>query len=201
MYKNWAEMAESIQTVLQELQGMLNLAGLTKGFATAGLAEIQRIVASTPRFPTNPDPTVHIGTGDPNDARSKPYAYVKSSELPALVARGGSIEIQLGRQWAVSVFTEWENTFRPRLAAAHGCKPNDIQAYVFGDLRRIRHDLLHNRAIASKTNAGQCDVLQWFAAGDEIVITSEHIAEFMGQIPWDELEGDPPRVARVGRSS
>jgi hypothetical protein len=184
-------MTEAVSTVLDDLHKMLNFAAITKGFATAGLAEIQLRVSQAQKFPTNPDPTIYVGTGDPNEPGAKSFGFVKSSDLPRLVARGGPIEIQLGRQWAVTVYTEWENTFRPRLAAAHGCDPNEIQVYVFGDLRRIRHDLLHNQAVSTRANSGSCDVLKWFPVGVQVIVTSDLIADFMGRVPWDELAKGP----------
>jgi hypothetical protein len=184
-------MPESVDEVLSDLRRMLDRAAATQAFSNYGLAEVDRRVAAGPRSPDNPDPTVYIGLGDPNDPVSKQYAKFKASELPALLAKGGPISRQLGQQWAVFVFTEWENNFRRRLSALHGCVANSIQAGVFGDLRLIRHDILHNRALASAERTARCEVLHWFQPGDEIAINAENIAQFMELVPWDALKEGP----------
>jgi hypothetical protein len=182
---------EAVEDVLADLKQMLDRAAAAQAFSNFGLAQVDRQIAAGPRSADNPDPAVYIGIGDPNDPAATQYAKFKASELPALLANGGPISTQLGQQWAVFVFTEWENSFRQRLASAHGCGPHSIQSDVFGDLRRMRHDILHQRAIASREWSGRCALLQWFQPGDEILIKAEHIAQFMGLVPWDELRKGP----------
>jgi len=106
---------------------------------------------------------------------------------------------QLGQMWAVYVYAEWENNFRPRLAAAHSCSLNQISAYTFGDLRRLRHDVLHHRAIATEEWTGRCELLHWFKPGEQLIILGEHIADFMSRVPWAELKEGPTAEASAVR--
>jgi len=185
---NCGVVADSVVDVLGDLRLMLNRAAAAQAFSNFGLAQVGNVIAAGPRSTDNPDPAVYVGIGDPNDATSKQYAQFRASEIPSLVAKRGPIATQLGHQWAVFVYAEWENNFRPRIASAFGCLPDQVKAAVFGDLRCLRHDILHHGAVATEEWTGRCGVLRWFQAGQSIVIEAEHIAEFMSLVPWDELE-------------
>jgi len=82
---------------------------------------------------------------------------------------------------------EWESWVRPRLADAQGCDVKKIEVAVFGDLRRIRNDIIHNGGTASEKWTGKCRVLRWFVPGHPIAIKAEHVAEFMALVPLDDL--------------
>jgi hypothetical protein len=189
---------ESVDDVLADLRDILNEAAAAQAFSNFGLAQVDRVIAAGPRSAENPDPAVYIGIGDPNDPTSKQYAVFRASQIPGLVKKGGPISTQLGHQWAVFVFTEWETNLRPRLAAASGSTPDEIQADVFGDLRCIRHDILHHHGIASAEWSGRCRILRWFRPGSPVVIEAEHIAEFMRLVPWDELKSGPATPPATG---
>jgi hypothetical protein len=165
---------------------MLNDAAGAHGFAIGGLPLLLEKITGAPKYPENPDPDLYIGLGDPN-VEMRPYALFKTSQLPALLARDGNVERLLGQQWAVFVFAEWEHVIRPRLAAARGCVVNEVQASVFGDLRLIRHDILHHAGVASSALVRRRELLRWFDAGQPIMIRGQHIAEFMDAVPWSDL--------------
>jgi len=177
---------EPIDQIVRELDGMLAVAAGTHAFSKAGIRQVLEFFSHAPRTSENPDPTVGLGLGDPN-VDSQRYARFKPSELPMLLAPEGPVVTQLGQQWAVFVFAEWEHSFRPRLAAARGLQPNEVEVVVFGDLRRIRHDILHNGAIATKEWSWRCQSLKWFQPGDPIVVAATHIADFVAKVPWDDL--------------
>ena len=44
----------------------------------------------------------------------------------------------------IFIFAKWDEVIRPRLAIAKGVSPNDITLDIMGDLRLIRHAILHN---------------------------------------------------------
>ena len=50
---------------------------------------------------------------------------------------------------------------------------------LFGDMRLIRNDIIHNRGIASRNKSGRCEVLKWFVEGEVIRIASHHIDDFV----------------------
>jgi hypothetical protein len=62
-------------------------------------------------------------------------------------AVGGSNEQQYAQAILVFLFTFWEDEIRPRLAAAKGVDKGQITSDIMGDLRLVRHAILHARGI------------------------------------------------------
>jgi hypothetical protein len=187
---------ESAAQVLADLRVALNDATATHGFAVYGLrlVQIQSYEMQVPTFPGNPDPMMYVGSGDPNLPENAPLAGWPRSEALVRVAVNGPVETSLGHQWVVFMYALWEHEFRPRLAAAHGCDTDTLTFPLLGDLRLLRHDILHCRAIATTENTGRCEVIgHWFQPGEPIRIGQEHLREFFRLFPWDEM-AIPPKA-------
>lgn len=45
------------------------------------------------------------------------------------------------------LYTVWESDLRPRLAAASGVELNEICSDIMGDLKELRHAIIHSRNI------------------------------------------------------
>jgi hypothetical protein len=56
---------------------------------------------------------------------------------------GGSNEQHHARAIVVFLFTYWEDEIRPRLAAAKGTSVDEIKSDIMGDMRILRHAILH----------------------------------------------------------
>ncbi|OLT35036.1 hypothetical protein BJF84_15960 [Rhodococcus sp. CUA-806] len=59
-------------------------------------------------------------------------------------------------QWFTHIFAVWEERYRGRLALAHGLAPDgdrwrrtDLLIPLFGDIRTIRNDFVHNQGVAT----------------------------------------------------
>jgi hypothetical protein len=181
----------AVDHVLDDLRAFLNEALATHGFAAWGLQYLAAWFSSLETTPENPDPTIWIGVpGD--DVDFAHYASWKRSEAIAQLAHEGPVERTLSQQWIVYTYTGWELEYRPRLAAAHGCEPSDLKVPLLGDLRRLRHDVVHHRGVATKENAGRCEVVgHWVKEGDLIELRGDHFGEFSRLFPWDVLAAGP----------
>jgi hypothetical protein len=144
--------------------------------------------SSAPRFPENPDPMIMIGIGPPDAAETPPYAGWKMSDALDQVKHNGQVETRLGHQWIVFLYELWENSYRPRLAAAHARDAGDEKYDLLGDLRRMRNDVVHHQGVATADNTGRCVLLpHWFKAGEAIRLEGRHFDEFVRMIPWADL--------------
>ena len=83
--------------------------------------------------------------------------------------------------WIAEVFALWENRYRKELKDSLGPKAIPPEMDAFGDLRRIRNDLLHNNATASADHCGKCTTLRWFASGESMVFAVRHALDFLNQ--------------------
>ena len=59
---------------------------------------------------------------------------------------GGLNEQRHARAIVVFLFTYWEDEIRPRLAAAEGTHVNEIRSDIMGDMRILRHAILHAKS-------------------------------------------------------
>jgi hypothetical protein len=184
--------AEAVEQVLREFEEFLNDAIAAFSFARLGLRSVAETTARLPAMPQNPDPTHYIGLGDPTSPESF-WAWPRS-ELLWQVAQDGPAETHLGQQWIAYVYDGWQEVFRPRLAACHGCGKGDLRYPVLGDLRHLRNDVVHARGVATAANTGRCVVLgHWFAVGEVIRLRDEHFVEFRALLPWDRMAVAPRR--------
>lgn len=119
---------------------------------------------------------------------------IAAAPLLAALAYGSEHYSWGGRMWLPTFFSLWEEDYRHRLAAAHGCKPRDFQIPFFGDLRKLRNDVAHRGGVARADGAATCEVLRWFAAGDPIMLTHKHFKEVIENFPWRALAIRPAPV-------
>ena len=75
----------------------------------------------------------------------------------------------VGNMIVVLLYQYWESYFRPRIAAILNEEPSDVKVPVIGDLRHIRNSIIHHGSIAN-ADIERCEILKWFAPGDEISI-------------------------------
>lgn len=67
----------------------------------------------------------------------------RAEDYIAANSNGGPNEEQHARAILIFLFTYWEDEIRPRLAAAASVEPNRIASDIHGDLRILRHAILH----------------------------------------------------------
>ena len=83
--------------------------------------------------------------------------------------------------WIAETYGLWENRWRNELKDVLNRAEVRPEMEAFGDLRRIRNDLLHN-GTASVKECGQCSILKWFKPGERIVFDTRHVLDFLNQM-------------------
>ncbi len=109
------------------------------------------------------------------------------------------VQYMLYSQWFTYIYALWEESYRSRLATAHGSASDgapwtrfDIRSPLFGDIRNIRNDVVHKHGIVD-ASAGN-GILTWFADGQEIEISVEQMMSLVNLFPRDELLATPVRA-------
>ncbi|MEF2979121.1 hypothetical protein [Subtercola sp. YIM 133946] len=98
------------------------------------------------------------------------------------------LDLWVGQSWVMRVFSQWEEVTRPKLARTRGVQLHQIASDVMGDLRNIRNDIVHHRAVASKDNCGRLKVLNdWVAVGYPIEVVHSHVADFLIKFEWEQI--------------
>jgi hypothetical protein len=90
----------------------------------------------------------------------------------------GDNPIRAGNMCLVHLFQFWNDYYRARIAAAIGVDTNDLKVDIFGDLRLLRHSIIHHRAIALP-DVARCKKVHWFKPGDTIAMTRAQFLELV----------------------
>lgn len=112
-----------------------------------------------------------------------------------------AIQSMLYGQWFAYVFALWEEQYRGLIATAHGDAPDgdawrrrDIACPLFGDIRRIRNDFIHNKGVADESAANE--VLTWFTEGDPAQISTAQMLSLVELFPAEQLAESPTRAGK-----
>lgn len=106
------------------------------------------------------------------------------------------------QQWVTNIYAAWEDTYRPRLAAAHGIDnaghpwtKNDIGSEFFNEIRKIRHDISHKQGVC--VESADNTIIDWVEPGKAIAPTPQQMLRMLDLFPYDELRRTPTRAART----
>ena len=107
----------------------------------------------------------------------------------------------------VFLFTFWEDEIRPRLAAAKGTPINEIRSDIMGDMRILRHAILHAKGVVRAEEQRRLKVLtSMFLPDTPIHISYEDmhhlfvlIKQDCGRLMFEWLGGTPCGITRSDR--
>jgi hypothetical protein len=105
-------------------------------------------------------------------AGSQPrYRHLHQVPIEALRRRnedGGSNFQFIGNVCVVTLFQYWEHYFRLQFAHDLGVEKNDLDVPLFGELRRYRQAIIHNRGIAT-AEVEECALLRASRRGEPLL--------------------------------
>lgn len=81
------------------------------------------------------------------------------------------------KSWVALVAGLWERFRKATSLHKKDGPKHGLQTAVFGDLQKIRNDVLKNNGIAK--NSTSCEILKWFAVGETIQFKLDHVLEFL----------------------
>lgn len=70
------------------------------------------------------------------------------------------------------IYQFWEDKYREEIALSKGISKSDLNSNLFGDIRYLRHSIIHNNG-RGIDEVDKCKLLKWFRAEDQIVIDSK----------------------------
>jgi hypothetical protein len=92
---------------------------------------------------------------------------------------GGANEGALSSLCLVSIYAFWEDNTRGAIARALSVKLDEVKSPLFGDIRVMRHSILHMGGVMDRRGANALQVLKWFREGQRIVLTQAHFHEMV----------------------
>ncbi|MDD2835605.1 MAG: hypothetical protein PHY05_05590 [Methanothrix sp.] len=106
---------------------------------------------------------------DPNRLCSRPIPTYMCSQggFKEKNALGGFNQRMVGNMCLVLIYQYWDDHYRKKIAEYAKREKDDIKLDIMGDLRILRHSIVHNKGVLSDRK-GFCKILKWYSAGDEI---------------------------------
>lgn len=122
--------------------------------------------------PSDPQPRLHIIDETPTNVDIEEYnlGSWSKTDLAAAGEEDGWLALWLSDAWVSLIHSRWENYYRPALAAEMKVEPNSISSKSMSDIRRLRNDVIHHQGVASKKNAGKCEILRDITVGERIAV-------------------------------
>lgn len=149
-------MNERFDDVIREYIDFVNEQVGTYMDAMAGFAghysnihrQVHRILRPTRSIKENGEPVVVCTSyEDPSKPDIILNRIIRSDSYLEANSPGGSNEQRHARAIVIFLFTFWEDEIRPRLAGAKGTLVNEIRSDIMGDMRILRHAILHAKGV------------------------------------------------------
>ena len=155
--------------------------------STTGFAANERIVADSQRRPlaglqpdvNRDDLSFHYGNGDPNDPKSRVLHRTTQGAYKARNAKGGANHIRAGQLLLVLLYEYWESVHRSNIAMAFGIDRDALKVPFVGDLRLLRHDVIHHRGIVRPETAKRLKVISGFPPDAAITLSGEQVEDLI----------------------
>lgn len=124
--------------------------------------QVARILRNQSRKPDPKEGTVVVMASfeDQRFPDAIHHRIIAASDFVDANAQNGMNATHQGYSVIVFLYAAWENTVRPRLAAARSLKPSGIRCDVMGDLRLFRNAILHSRGYLEASEHSKLKVLQ-----------------------------------------
>lgn len=97
---------------------------------------------------------------DPGHPDALHYRIVAASEFISANSEAGFNAQMHAFSSVVFLFARWDEVIRPKLASALGVETRDVKVDVMGDLRILRHAILHNDAVLAPSQHAKLKCLR-----------------------------------------
>ena len=87
----------------------------------------------------------------------------------------------LGNLCLVAIYSLWEETYRIQIARLLGISKDDIRYPVMGDIRLLRHAVVHNQSIVD-SDKSRFQKLKFFERGQKVTLSFEHFEVLYTQV-------------------
>ena len=123
------------------------------------------------------------GRGDPNDPEHRLQHRTTQGEFKARNAPNGPNEVRASQFLIVLLYEYWESVHRAKVAAALDLpSADDLKVPIFGDLRILRHDVLHHVGIIRAETVKKLERVKGLGPGTQIGLTGHEAEALVGSV-------------------
>jgi hypothetical protein len=120
--------------------------------------------------------TVWSSFEDPSSPNIIHNRITRATDYIAYNSEQGFNEQQHVRVIIVMIFSFWNEEIRPRLARCKNIDANDIKVDALGDLRIVRHAIIHNKSVLSAGAHGKLKAMKdIFVPAAEITVSHDQM--------------------------
>ncbi len=154
-------------------------------FAESGLEEFAKKLAYGA---TNLDAQFFVGTGHPNEGRV--HAEIRIQEAIDSSRTNGVFSDKIAKSFITAMYSEWDEVYRHRVALEASVDPKLIKCDLMGDMRLIRHCIVHNKSIIEKKHM-KIKELKWQLSIGILWVTRDMVLSLIDQINQMVVRVDP----------
>lgn len=114
--------------------------------------------------------------GDPTDKNTYILHTATQKEVLERNKETGLNYKTIANLCVVLVYQYWEEHYRALIAEERGLAKDKLKIDIFGDLKNLRHSIIHHKEIETD---GKYGILKWFNKGDEIKISKEQFEKII----------------------
>ncbi|MBL0906877.1 hypothetical protein G5645_02620 [Pectobacterium carotovorum] len=114
--------------------------------------------------------------GSDLETDQKMHARMDIKELVNRCGKNGLFTTELTKALLGMIYSVWDEFYRHKIAEAYGCEPDEVFCPLMGDLRKIRHCIMHHKSIVND-NGLKFEYLNWVFHPGPLIITYEMFRE------------------------
>jgi hypothetical protein len=145
-------------------------------FSVSGLEKHAKELAA--RSP-EPDTRMILGTGHPDEKRW--HAAMNIGEIMESSQANGVFPDRIAKSFVTAIYSEWDEVVRHRIASECGTSAKAIRSDLMGDLRLIRHCIVHKRSVVTNEHQ-KLKELKWQLSPGQLTITKGMFSSLIDQI-------------------
>jgi hypothetical protein len=157
-------------------------------FARLGLADYAKKLASGAK---EPDKKLIVGTGHPDAGRW--HASMKIGEAIESSQADGAFSNKIAKSFIVAMYSEWDEVYRHQVALEVGVVSKAVKCDLMGDLRLLRHCIVHNKSIIADEQS-KVRELKWPLLPGKLAITDSMFSQLIDQINRMLVRVEPERM-------
>lgn len=111
----------------------------------------------------------------------KNYASINIDKYLKSSSNDGAFSNEIAKAFICTIYSLWDETYRNLIAEDAQVDQKQVSADLMGDLRQIRHCVIHSKSKITKEHE-KIKVLAWNLQPGELIITQKMFADLINQI-------------------
>jgi hypothetical protein len=167
------EQISAVRAIVAEFVDVCDEYLVCIAFVVRGLEASTKALRGTPVTPGQ-----QLWLASNADVNPEYHARMSMAKFLDKSQRDGHFTSEMTKSLLCTIYALWDETYRPKIAAVFGGKPSEIIAPLMGDLRQIRHCILHNKSVVPDGGLS-FEVIPWALTPGRLALTVDQFRDFV----------------------